>query len=140
MIHNPAEDVVAFMDGETVNARVLAAGTNLFACEPRVGPDDTYPLRCVFVWEASGPAPMPYLGVSRSVWYPRVQVRVRGDGAADSMQEGRLTARAVIALLHRAQISGYVSVLANESAPIPLGEGKHGAYEFGLNFDLIFGE
>ncbi len=135
-IHNPAEDVTAFLNGKTANGRTLTSGTNLFACEPRVGA--AFPALAVFVWDAAGAPPMPYLGTPAlrgSVWYPRVQIRIRG--AADGMSEARLAARAVRDLLHRASITNYISALINESSPIHLGEGAHGGFEFGLNLDLI---
>ena len=136
-IRNPPEDVRAFLHSKTINARVLSSGTNLFACAPRVAPG--IPAKAVFVWAgAGGAAPIPYMGVSRSVWYPRLQIRVRGD--PDTLNETRLAARAAMQLLHRALITGYASALINESEPIDLGEGLHGGPEFGLNLDLIFGE
>ncbi len=134
--HTPAEDVVSFLNGKIINARTLTSGTNLFACEPRVGTQ--YPSKSVFVWEATGAPPMPYMGTPAlrgSVFYPRVQLRVRGE--PDAMQETRSACRDVSRLLHRAALSGYASALINESTPIHLGEGAHGGYEFGLNLDLI---
>lgn len=140
--HNPAEDVVAFLNTKTANGRTLASGTNLFACEPRVSRPGAaqFPSKCVFVWDAAGAPPMPYMGTPAlrgSLWRPRVQIRVRGE--PDAMQEARLTARAVRDLLHRASITNYASCLMNESSPIPLGEGSHAGYEFALNCDLICG-
>lgn len=137
-IHNPAEDVVAFLNGQTVNGRLLDDATNLFSCEPRVGTQ--FPAKAVFVWETPGAPPMPYMGTPSlrgSVWYPRVQIRIRGE--PDAMSECRITARAVRDALHRATISGYVSVLVNESSPIHLGQGAHGGPEFALNIDLVNG-
>lgn len=138
----PPEDVAAFLNSKIAGARTLALGTNLFASEPIVGDvgDPSMPLEAVFVWSTAGFPPIPYMGVSRSVFYPRVQVRVRTKNkAAGARQEGRVAARGIIGLLHRASISGYASILANESEPIHLGQGTHGGFEYGLNFDLIFG-
>lgn len=137
LTHSPPEDVVGFLSGKTVGARTLVGGTNLFASEPIV--DGTVPIEAVFVWSAAGFPPVPYMGVAPSVWYPRVQVRVRGNArAVGARQEARTAARAVLGLLHRAQLAGYISCLANESEPIHLGENGSGGFEFGLNFDLIY--
>lgn len=139
--HAPPEDVTAFLNGKTAGARTLVAGSNLFASEPLVVDDGSVPLAAVFVWSTSGTPPVPYMGVSRSVFYPRVQVRVRSAArAAGARQEARVAARAILGLLHRASITTYASCLANESEPINLGQGAHGGFEFGLNFDLIFGD
>ena len=76
-----------------------------------------------------------------SVFYPRIQVRVRGAvKSIGGRQEVRTAARAIMSLLHRAKITGYASCLINESEPIHLGEGTHGGYEMGLNADLIFSD
>ena len=135
--HAAPEDVAAYLAGKIAGPRTLVLGASLYACEPIV--DGTIPVEAVFVWSAAGFAPVPYMGVAVSVFYPRIQVRVRSKAkAAGARQEARETARGVLGLLHRAQIPGYVSCLANESEPIHLGENGHGGFEYGLNFDLIF--
>lgn len=141
-VHNPAEDVVAFLNGKVCNGVTLAsapsAAHNLYACEPRVD-KDRIAQRAVFVWEPGGAAPAPYMGVANTLHYPRVQVRVRG--LPDQMQHARQMARDVRDFLRRARIlPGYVSMLVNESSPIHLGKGKTGGFEFGLNVDLIYSE
>ncbi len=139
--HNPVEDVVSWLSGQTINSRALVAGTNLFACEPRIG--TAFPAKCIFVWASTGGGrPMPYLGVARSLWFPRLQVRVRGD--PDAVSEARLTARALMHVLHvragETGPTGYISLLVNESEPIPLGEQASGGASFQLNVDLRFAE
>jgi hypothetical protein len=75
-------------------------------------------------------------GVARSVFYPRLQVRVRGETGVT--QEPRKTCRDLMALVQRTRkLTNYVSMLVNESEPIDLGEGV-GGYEFGFNIDLVF--
>ncbi len=140
-VQNPPEDFVAWLTGQTVNSRALVSGTNLFACEPRVsGPDSpVFPTKAIFVWSAGGGGvPRPHLGLGqRSIFQPRLQVRVRGEPGA--VQEARLTCRELLLLVQRTRIlSGYMSMLANESEPIPLGERNSGGAEFQFNVDFVF--
>lgn len=140
--HNPAEDVVAFLNGKVVGGVTLAsapsAAHNLYACEPRLD-KDRFAQVAVFAWEPGGAPPMPYMGVASTLHYPRVQLRIRG--LPGQMQVARNMARDVRDHLRRARtLPGYVSLLMNESSPIHLGEGASGGFEFGLNADLIYSE
>lgn len=142
--HNPPEDFVAWLNGQTVNSRALVAGTNLFACPPTsTGPGvPTFPARCVFVWSNPGLAPLPYLSATtKSVWSPGLQVRVRGDPGV--RQEARQTCRDLMRVFHKANRTAasppYVSVLVGESEPIEIGIEETGQFEYGFNVRLVFG-
>ncbi len=138
-LHYPAENVVSFLDGRTVNDRELEAGVNLFACKPKVGP--AFPTSCVFVWAGPGAPPLPYMGTPAqqgSMFRSTIQVRVRGE--LDDDTECRRTAIAMRNLLHRAQVTDYISALVLQSEPIDLGDATSGAPSYGLNVSLPYHE
>lgn len=134
--HAPPEDLVTFLSGQTVNSRVLTAGTNLFSAPPETGTN--FPARAVFIWSGAGGLVAPYLGSNRSIYFPSLQVRVRGDPG--SRQEARVTARDLMRLLHRAAVPNYSSWLVRESDPLDLGRAGDGMQSFGFNLDGIFSE
>ena len=136
--HKPAEDLAAFLSGKVANGVTLTAAANLFARSPIVAPG--FPDVCVFLWESGGYVD-PIMGTPAlrgTLYYPSVQVRVRGT----SRKEGpaRQMARDVRDLLHRKDISTYISCLVREASPIPLGENAATSPEFGLNVELIYRE
>lgn len=138
--HNPPEDFVAWLTGRTVNARVLAVGTNLFARSPTTTAPGvpTFPAKCIFVWSSTGGMrPTPHMGTpgtATSIFRPRLQVRVRGEPGI--VQEPRRTARDLMQLIQETRkINSYMSMLVNESEPIDLGD-----LGYGFNIDMIFSE
>lgn len=134
--HAPPEDIVDFLHGRTVNGRSLDKNSNLFSSPPETLTG--FPARAIFVWSAGGGLVAPYLGVTRSIYYPALQLRVRGDPG--ERQEVRVTARDLMRVLHRASVSGYSSWLVRESDPLDLGREGNGSQSFGFNLDGIFSE
>lgn len=130
---NPPEDICTYLAAQGLG---LTYGTNLFSTYPRLDP--RYPAPCVFVWDGVSAAPVNYLGMAESLWQPAIQVLVRG--ANEGFQTARNLARDIRDTLNRAQVSGYVSLVARESAPINLGQANSAQPEFSLNFEVLYRE
>lgn len=129
----PAEDVASALNGQYS----LVSATNLFSCAPRDGAE--FPAPCVFCWESTGGLPIqPHMGTTTDVYRPSVQIRVRG--VNNGYAAARTLARNIRDYLHRRQVSGYISCVVRESAPIDLGSSPSAYPEFGLNVDLIYSE
>lgn len=112
-----------------------AVDTNIFVgLELPVSVAGGVPHQAVFVAEYSGPAPVPYLGTGDSYWRKNVQVMVRSNPG--EQKEGLVIARAVLALLHAATMSGYVQCLAQQSTPTPLGRDATNHYRWSVNVQL----
>lgn len=112
------------------------AGQNCFLGPERpAGPG--VPVNCVFVSLYGGVRPIPYMNQpnKKSIWRDKVQVVVRRE--AISRPTGQTLARDIQFLLHTATISGYVSCVALESAPILLGKDSAGLWRWSMNFELV---
>jgi hypothetical protein len=124
------EDLVTYL---AANNGDVTAGTDLFACEPRLG--SPYPAECVFVWSSVGGNAEPYLGTGNYDTIP-VQVRVRSksvNATIGAYQTTRTLARTLKDLAHKATIAGYVSVIVREPEPYQLPTREGGMAEFGFN-------
>lgn len=120
MATTPDADVASTLDTALAT---LTAGTNLFYCPP-IGPDAVglgIPVKCVFVWSSGGAPPEPFVsgGTGTERRYSAVSIRVRS--ARDDYAGGLTLARSVRDAIHRASISGYITVSVRESDPIWLG-------------------
>jgi hypothetical protein len=111
MTQNPETDVAAFLAGAGLG---LTLGTNLFkggVLAQGLG----VPAEAVFVEaQGGGERPEPYLGAG-DMWPTEVEITVRGP--AGNRATAHATARTLLETLHRATISGYVMVLAEEGEP-----------------------
>jgi len=114
----------------------LTLGTNLFRGPVRpVSPG--VPESAVFVLAGGGPAPVPYLDAAEhgDTYFFDVQVRIRG--SREAFATTRTLARGIRNALHRASISGYLSVLVRESEPTYLGFDGSERPEFSVNAQLV---
>ena len=119
-----------------VSALSYVLGTSIF-----IGPErpssavaPIIPEVAVFVLSTGGPAPVPYCGTGTSFYRAKVQVCVRD--ALQSFSNGQTMARAVLAALHGATITGYTYCLAGSSEPDYLGLNDSGQPRWGLTFEL----
>lgn len=128
-LKDPATDLVAALNGQTIEGVALATGTNLWPTHMRNV--EITPSPAVFLYNAGGPAPQVLLGGHRQAIYaPSVQVLVRGPAGDDP--SGEKLARGVLAFLEQLVPAGYLSVFAQASAPAPLGEdsSQHSVWSF----------
>lgn len=112
---NPEVDISGFLNSKTFGDLTLTEGTNLFRGHPE--DDGGVASTAAFVRVAPGGVPpTPYLqGASGPDWWePVVQVFLRYDG---SRTKARNAARDLNQTLHKASITGYTFVLANQSEP-----------------------
>jgi len=118
----------------SIGGAVAAKGTNLFHGpeSPPVG--SLIPQNAVFIIATGGPAAQPYLGISQDYREVFVQVTVRDK----THSQGLATARACYAALHRASLSGYVSVLAQQAEPVYNGMSNLGHHVWTLNLACAF--
>jgi hypothetical protein len=110
----------------------VTAGS-VFVTEPTE--DDTkFPAKSVFLWTSVFQAPpIPHLGTASTSLRSIVNVRVRGSQGGE--KEALQRARAVMAKLHRGDVTGLVGVTLRESEPMHLGldTAKRVSYQFSLN-------
>jgi hypothetical protein len=132
---NPASDLLSFLTGKVAGGVTLTAGSTLFA--GRMLSQDSTPTQAVFLLNTGGAAPQPYLSSTRSALYtPSVQVLIRGP--VGNLQAGEALARGVFELLHQATVSGYVQVLARDSAPVLLELDTAGRGVWATNLDCEY--
>lgn len=114
----------------------LTAGTNLFRGTMRPVAAGV-PALAVFVAETGGPPPVPYIdaAVNGDTWHFDVQVMIRGN--RETTAAARTLARNIRNSLHRATITGYLSVVAQQSAPTPLGFDESERPLFSVNVRLV---
>ncbi|MBJ6762806.1 hypothetical protein JGU66_18740 [Myxococcaceae bacterium JPH2] len=87
----------------------------------------------VVVREVAGDAPLDYLGTGRSWLAPDVQVYVRGEPR--QYQAAQALARRCWSVLHRAQVPGYSSCLA-QGMPSYMGPDGAEAHRFAFTVTL----
>lgn len=93
------------------------------------------PHQAIFCSEYPGPAPISYLGAGAlDYWRKNVQVLVRSHPG--QQKEGLVIVRAALLLLHKAELTGYVQCLAQQSGPMPLGRDDTEHYRWSLNVQL----
>lgn len=132
---NPAADLRDYLNGLVAGTTTLTRATNLFA--GRQLSDELMPAAVVCLLNTGGMAPAPYMGPERSSYYQAaVQVLVRGP--ARNLEAGEALARGVLGLLHQATVSGYVQVLARDSAPVLLDVDSAGRGVWACNVDAHF--
>lgn len=100
--------------------------------------DELVANQLINVLPTGGPPPMPFMGAAtnENLYAARVQVVVRSK--AEQYESGEALARAVRAKLHLVVISGYVSVMAQESEPNYLGVDDRGLHRFSVNFMMTY--
>lgn len=127
---DPGFDIATHLSSDatvTIAGADAAIGTNLFP-GPKRAAGGKIPEAAIFCLETGGFPPEDFFGGSTSPSRPStVQVYIRGPQGADAYQSARATARAVWASLHKATISGYVSVRCMQAEPVYLGQddGEH---------------
>lgn len=103
----------------TFGATAIALNTNVFP-GPRRAAGGVIPEACVFCLETGSYPPADFFGGSTTPLRPAVvQVYVRGPQGDYSTT--RTTARAVWSALHKATITGYVSVRCQQAEPVFIG-------------------
>jgi len=129
-----ASDIVAALNGQTLGSLALTSGANLFA-------DFVYPFPTfsVHVLSQGGPAPEPYLHpTATSMFHPRVQVLVYGEVGNTGHDAAEAVARAIMGYLHQKTVSGYVSLLAQQSCPLQSIEPDTGRNLFTMDFNARY--
>lgn len=130
MSHNPAEDLLDFLD---TNSTALTQGTNLFHGPPRpVGPG--MPEQAVFVIGRGGPPPKRVFTQNTEVRDGAVQVITR----SNSWATGFALAQTVHNLAQSATISGYEDVKAKQPEPAFLDQDNQGRYSWSDNYELMY--
>lgn len=125
-------------DTDVAAAIVAAAlgyteGTNLFRGKMRaVG--GGIPTKAVFVLATGGPAPETYANSSTKFFFSAVQIMIRSDER--DFQSGQADARAIRNALHHVDLAGYITVNAQESEPLYLGEADEGYHLWSVNLEL----
>lgn len=108
-------DVAAYLLtlGLSYEGTALALGANVFRGEVQaVG--NGVPPAAIFVQALPGGSPEPYLG-ALDVWEAEVEVTVRSNPG--QREDARTFARGLLARLHRAPITGYISCVVEETEP-----------------------
>ena len=129
----------------TVVSPTLAVGTNLFV-EPLREPGRGHPQQCVYVLDNAGLPPEGYLAGNTGVefYQPSVQVFVRSAPTGPDQDAGYATglalARAVMASVHAAQLSGYIACRVRESQPIYVTVQADQSHIWSFNIDLMIEE
>lgn len=83
---------------------------------------DAVPAKAVFCLAGGGPPPEPYMdGTAIEERFLRCQIMVRGLPGEGDVGATQTLAREVLALAHRAPLSGYIDVYVEESQPNYLG-------------------
>jgi hypothetical protein len=117
MIRDPAADLCALFEGETLGGVTFVSGANLFSSgrqEPATKP-------AVYMMNVGGASPLPFLGGNREAMYsPSVQVLI--EGIEDDWSGGESLAREVYAALQLADVPDYLGVLCRDSQPVYLGD------------------
>jgi hypothetical protein len=115
-LKDPAADLCALLDGQTLGGVLLSAGSNLFSAGRTEG---TKP--AVYLLNVGGEAPIGFLNNrGEALYQPQVQVLV--EGVEDDFSRAEALARAVFSALHLAAASGYVGVFCRDAQPMYLGE------------------
>ncbi len=125
------EDIAAFL----VTAGYGTAGVDIFACrELPPDPAGGVPVACIFIQTFGGPESKGMFGARHDVRLINVQVLSRGARGEAGETAGLNTARQLRASLHRATVSGYMALVAQQSEPTPLGVGDTEVYRHVNNF------
>jgi hypothetical protein len=114
-VKDPQVDVAAYIItlGLSYEGVALALGTNLFRGEVQaVG--NGVPSAAIFVQALTGDPPEGFLG-AEDEWTVEVEVTVRSNPG--QREDARAFARGLLARLHRAPITGYTLVVAEDSEP-----------------------
>lgn len=114
----------------------LTAGTNLFIGPVR-GHSETIPALCVFVAAVGGAPPDRMFGSFRTVKYPHVQVRVRGDGE-DGYQAALDLARACASAVDGWRPDEYMVGRLLDSDVAGMGFDTQGNPEFVFNLEFLW--
>lgn len=115
---NPASDLAAVVTGQTLGGVALVSGQNLFFEQIHPMPFST----SVFFLNSGGLPPEPYLSPTASAYLrPTVQVLVYATPGEDGFAEGEALTRGLAGYLQQLTVSGYVSVVFNESQASYLG-------------------
>lgn len=110
----------------------LTLAANTFA-SPVLPADSQVPAKAVFCLNTGGPAPQAYMGQVAEERFSRCQITVRGDAGEDRYEDGRVLAKRVLELAHRAPLAGYIDVMVQESEPNYLGPTEDGLPRWTIN-------
>jgi len=126
---DPAMDVANYLENQGIGT----VSTDIFIGHIR--PASQYvPVNSIFVQNTGGYPPQRFLQTVTELRRPSVQVLVRWS----SYEAGQAKAEAIYDALESASISGYLDIVADQSAPIFLGLDENNNYGWSLNFTLTF--
>lgn len=117
-LKNCASDVASILDGQTLGGVLLALNGNLFSA-PLLIPPTSLAVECI---NTGGSPPEPYVRTTDSaIMRGDVQLLIHSEPGTDGFTQGETLARAVLGYLQQYVMTGYVSLLAQESSPSWLG-------------------
>ena len=125
----PIGDMVTFL--AAVVGLSLTKGTDLFLGDFR-GPNDNFPINCLFVDGLGGPEPDRTMGQVKEIRYHTLTLRLRWK----KFGAGNLKAQAIQNALQGVSISGYLDVVALQSLPVSLGQSAEGHHLWSMGFML----
>lgn len=132
---DPSLDIATHLGSDatvTIGGADAALGTNLFP-GPKRAAGNKIPEACIFVTETGGYPPEDTFGTTLPGRPATVQVYIRGPQGTTAYESARTTARAVWKSLHKATISGYVSVRCMQGEPTYLGPDDTEHHVFTVN-------
>jgi len=138
---DPALDIATHLGADatvTIGGSDAVLGTNLFP-GPKRAAGDGIPEAAIFVLETGGYPPDDTFGTTLPGRTATVQVYIRGPQGADAYSSARATARAAWKSLHKASISGYVSIRCMQSEPVYLGPNETDQHVFTINVLALHG-
>lgn len=135
MANDPELDLQAYLNGKvgTASGITLTTGTNLFTGPERANKVGV-PSQAVFIRNSGGPPKMPYVNGSPQGDDNQSALQLIVRSNPNDYAGGQLFARDVLALVHRAVVTGYVYVLARQSEPNYVGQNDQALHQFSLNF------
>ena len=138
-LKDPAADIVAALNGETLASVALVTGTNLFAGEVP-NEDFVSNVPTVGVLNTGGAAPSPYIGSSLNSFF-RASVQITVRGAPSQFANGEALARAVMGALHLSRPDdSYVTVKVQESQPSYFGTDNSQRPQWTFNLEAQYTE
>jgi len=126
---DPAMDVANYLENQGIGT----VNTDIFIGHIRPASQHV-PVNSIFVQNTGGRPPQRFLRTKTEIRYPSVQVLVRWS----SYEAGQAKAEAIYDALESASISGYLDIVADQSAPLYLGLDENNNYGWSLNFTLTY--
>jgi hypothetical protein len=136
-LKNCASDMANSITGQSIGGETLTLGTNLFI--RRIHPQ-AWSLSVVLL-NIGGRAPEGFISTTRSAtFYGGVQCVVYAGPGEDGFATGEGVARGLLGYFQQigSSLSGYLTVLASESSPIPAYDSETDRHFWSINLEASY--